>query len=232
MGRAFKLWADFYPENKILYQVGYSGDMQWIYPMDGSVVQSRGIKLAEAASANPGQEIAIAWVNFTYNDPLTFGDITSPSTASKAGQINRMLASLSSAGGVTGDNLPGQRFDGARTAENGGTGATYTDAMLVARLRELVDSLPDGETGPNELAGGSLTQWNERVARLKEVEPMALDIRIDAVLSAGELRPSRDLERVKALYETYERFDDARKAATGKAEDLLAACEALGIISK
>jgi hypothetical protein len=229
MGRAFKLWADFYPDNKILYQVGYSGDMQWIYPMDGDIVRTMGIKLAEAASAGPDQEIAIAWVNFTYNDPLTFGDITSPSVASKAGQIHAMLASLSSTGSVTGENLPGQRFDGARTADKGGTGATYTDAMLVARLRELVDSLPDGEAGPNELSGGSLTQWNERVARLKEVEPMALDIRIEAVLSAGEAKPLRDRERVQALYEAYERFDDAQKAVTGKADELLAACEALGI---
>ncbi|MDR1687531.1 MAG: hypothetical protein LBS21_02835 [Clostridiales bacterium] len=163
-GREFKRFADFYPDNKVVFQIGYDGDRQWIYAMDDPIIKSLSVKLAEATAENVNQEISIAWVNFTYNDPLTFGDITAPEEISKVWEIRHMLGYLEQ------DQLVGRRFDGDRSLENGGTGLTSTDAKLIKRLRELVDSLPDGEEGPNGLSESDLPRWREAIERLKEIE--------------------------------------------------------------
>ena len=128
----FKRFADAFPDNDVLYQIGYASDESWFYTMDDPVVLSLGQRLSEVTKQNCG----IIWVDFTIKDPKTF-----PFTQSSEDRIksaNRLLGCLNpdeEEGGLVGKRLAGVSSDPALPR----------DAVFVEKVREIIDSLTDEE---------------------------------------------------------------------------------------
>lgn len=68
---AFKLFADHFYPNTVLFQIGYRSDRHWWSLLTPPVVQTLGERLAEQTRQGCG----IIWVDFTLRDALVFGDI-------------------------------------------------------------------------------------------------------------------------------------------------------------
>ena len=151
--REFKDFADHFYPNEVLYQIGYRGDAMWYYTLDQPVIKNLSERLAEVTR----QKLGITWVDFSIKDPLTFPELFK-TDEEVARSINTVIGYLRNSD----NNMVGKRF--------GADEATLTDAMYVARLREVLDSLTDAQRD-------LLNQ--EYVTILTNLEPKAIDIRIE-----------------------------------------------------
>lgn len=191
----FKVFADFFYPNDVLYQIGYRKDAMWYYPLDKPVIKSLSERLAEATR----QKAGITWVDFTVKDPLTFPALFK-SDQEAADAVNTLVGYLRS----TGSNMVGKRF-----AANG---ATLTDAMYVARLREVVNSLTEAQRA----------LLNESyLANLINLEPKAIDIRI-AHLDTGNLQ-IKDKAKAAGIRAAYSALTAEQKAQVTNLQKLVAA---------
>lgn len=129
----FKRFADAFPENEVLYQIGYCPDATWYNTLADPVVRSLGLRLAEVTKQNCG----IIWVDFSIKYPMTFPQTMTAEDKTKA--VNKLLAYLdpSEDGG---DNIIGRRLAGVSP-----DAATARDPLYVAKMREIVDALTDEE---------------------------------------------------------------------------------------
>ncbi|WP_262430551.1 hypothetical protein [Paratissierella segnis] len=203
-GREFKLFADYYPDNDVIYQIGYQADRQWYYAFEDPVIKSFGIKLAEIS--NPKQNIGIAWVNFSFKDPLTFPWLMT--STEEVNVVNNLLKYLTETGS---NNVVGQRFDGDRSVVSGGNGATLSDAIFVKRVRDLVNELTPEQRGELD---------PELIDRLEMIEPVAIDIRIRYLNDADKLG-IKDYDTVKEIYDIYQALTDSQKGKVKDADKLL-----------
>ncbi len=201
-GSQFRLFADFYPENEIVLQIGYQPDRQWFYNFDDPIIKSFAVKLAE--NMNPNQDIGIAWVNFSIKDPLTFPQMLK-TDAEKASAVNGLLNYLSATGT---NNIVGRRLTGDRQP------AVLGDALYVTRMRALYDALTEDQKA-------RLTA--SRVTRLLAVEPVALDVRIDLQIPAIEDLREKDVATIYTVWDIYQALTEDQKAAVQNIEKLLAA---------
>lgn len=127
----FKRFADAFPENEVLYQIGYRPDAMWYYTMEEPVVQSLGLRLAEVTKQNCG----IIWVDFTIKDPMTFPQTMSDEEL--VDTINELLGYLSP------DEEGDGNLIGRRLAGTGADAAAERDPKYVDRMREIVDALSE-----------------------------------------------------------------------------------------
>ena len=146
----FKRFADAFPDNDVLYQIGYAVDETWFYTMEDPVVLSLGQRLAEVT----GQNCGIIWVDFTIKDPMTFP--WTMSTEDKVKAVNRLLRYLNpeEGGGAVGTRLSGVSSDPA----------TARDFIFVKKVREIVDSLTEEELGMLDPERLGYLEWAESVA--------------------------------------------------------------------
>lgn len=146
----FKRFADAFPDNDVLYQIGYAADETWFYTMEDPVVLSLGQRLAEVT----GQNCGIIWVDFTIKDPMTFPWTMSSEDKVKA--VNRLLRYLNpeEGGGAVGTRLSGVSSDPA----------TARDFIFVKKVREIVDSLTEEELGMLDSERLGYLEWAESVA--------------------------------------------------------------------
>lgn len=214
-GREFKLFADYYPDNDVIYQIGYQPDREWYYAFDDPIIKSFGIKMGEVT--NPNQNVGIAWVNFSLKDPLTFPSLMNPTEAASA--VNGLLNYLISTKNPT-NNLVGRRFDGNRSVDNDGGGATLSDAIYIKRMRDLVNALTDEQRAMLTPA---------RVTRLEELEPKAVDIRIGYLPDVDHLG-MKDYNTVKEIYDTYGALSPTQKGLVSKAQQLTQSMELLNTL--
>lgn len=131
----FKRFADAFPENEVLYQIGYRADAMWYYAMEDPVVRSLGLRLAEVT----GQNCGIIWVDFTIKDPLTF-----PQTMTVDEKIDTMdeLLGYLDPSEEGEDNILGRRLAGVSSDE-----ATERDALYVEKISSLIEEMPEEERG-------------------------------------------------------------------------------------
>lgn len=146
----FKRFADAFPDNDVLYQIGYAVDETWFYTMEDPVVLSLGQRLAEVT----GQNCGIIWVDFTIKDPMTFP--WTMSTEDKVKAVNRLLRYLDpeEGGGAVGTRLSGVSSDPA----------AVRDFIFVKKVREIVDSLTEEELGMLDPERLGYLEWAESVA--------------------------------------------------------------------
>ena len=146
----FQRFADAFPDNDVLYQIGYAVDETWFYTMEDPVVLSLGQRLAEVT----GQNCGIIWVDFTIKDPMTFPWTMSSEDKVKA--VNRLLRYLNpeEGGGAVGTRLSGVSSDPA----------TARDFIFVKKVREIVDSLTEEELGMLDSERLGYLEWAESVA--------------------------------------------------------------------
>ena len=146
----FKRFADAFPDNDVLYQIGYAVDETWFYTMEDPVVLSLGQRLAEVT----GQNCGIIWVDFTIKDPMTFP--WTMSTEDKVKAVNRLLRYLDpeEGGGAVGTRLSGVSSDPAAAR----------DFIFVKKVREIVDSLTEEELGMLDPERLGYLEWAESVA--------------------------------------------------------------------
>lgn len=146
----FKRFADAFPDNDVLYQIGYAADETWFYTMDDPVVLSLGQRLAEVT----GQNCGIIWVDFTIKDPMTFPWTMSSEDKVKA--VNKLLRTLNPAedgGGLVGRRLAGVSSDPAAPR----------DVIYVQRVREIVDSMTEEERGMLDEERLGFLEWAETI---------------------------------------------------------------------
>ncbi|WP_166742696.1 S-layer homology domain-containing protein, partial [Paenibacillus castaneae] len=191
----FKAFADFFYPNDVLYQIGYRPDAMWYYTLDEPVIKTLSERLAEVTR----QKIGIAWVDFTIKDPLTFPALFK-TDAERVSAVNTLVGYLRN----NGNNMVGKRF--------GADAATLTDAMFVAKLREVVNSLTDAQR--SALNTSYLTN-------LINLEPKAIDIRI-ANLDVAKLK-IKDKKKVADIRAAYIALTDVQKAQVTKLDSLVAA---------
>ena len=144
----FKRFADAFPDNDVLYQIGYESDATWYYTMEDPVVQSLGQRLAEVT----GQNCGIIWVDFTIKNPLTFP--WTMSSEEKADAVNTLLEYLNPDEGPVGMRLAGNSTDPA----------VPRDFIYVKKVREIVDSLTAEEQEMLEAEGLDCLEWAENLA--------------------------------------------------------------------
>lgn len=219
-GPEFKLFADYYPDNDVIYQIGYQPDREWYYAFEDPIIKSFGIKMGEVT--NPKQNVGIAWVNFSLKDPLTFPSLMTTTEAAIA--VNGLLNYL----GTTGtNNLVGRRFDGNRSGEKGGGGATLSDAIYIQRMRDLVNALTDEQKAM--LTPAQLTQLQQGITRLEVLEPKAVDIRIGYLPEVSHLG-MKDYNTIKEIYDIYEALAPSQKALVSGASRLAQSMELLNTL--
>lgn len=129
----FKRFADAFPENEVLYQIGYGPDATWYNTLEDPVVRSLGLRLAEVTKQNCG----IIWVDFSIKYPMTF-----PQTMTETDQtdaVNTMLSYLNPSEDGN-DNIIGRRLAGVSP-----DAATARDLIYVEKMREIVDALSEEE---------------------------------------------------------------------------------------
>ena len=170
----FKKFSECFPNNEVIYQIGYHPDAMWYDTLEDPVIKSLGTRLAEVTKQNCG----IAWVDFTLKDPLTFPQVMKDGDMVKA--IKTRTDYLNPNGE---ENMIGKRFAASK--------ASYSDAMYVDRLRSLIDKLTKTERG--KLNQKSLTY-------LSNVEAKAIDIRIKNL--PAELR-KKDKDTVTGIRKAY-----------------------------
>lgn len=127
----FKRFADAFPENEVLYQIGYRPDATWYNTLEDPVIRSLGLRLAEVTKQNCG----IIWVDFTIKYPMTF-----PQTMTEEDEINainKLLAYLNPSEDG-GSNIIGKRLAGVSS-----DAATARDPLYVEKMRKMVDALPE-----------------------------------------------------------------------------------------
>lgn len=123
----FKVFADTFAPNDVIYQIGYKPDRMWYYTLEDPVIQSLGEKLAEATSQNCG----IVWVDFTLKDPLTFPQLLTEEE--KLASIKELISYFKDGG----SNMVGIRF--AADEETG------RDKLFVKRVETLINDLNEEE---------------------------------------------------------------------------------------
>lgn len=143
----FKRFADAFPENDVLYQIGYASDATWYYTMGDPVVLSLGQRLAEVTKQNCG----IIWVDFTIKDPMTFPWLMTSEERVKA--VNTLLRYLNPKSGLVGKRLSGVSSDAA----------VPRDFIFIQKVREIVDSLTEEERGMLDPERLSYLEWAETV---------------------------------------------------------------------
>lgn len=172
----FKVFADFFYPNDVLYQIGYARDAMWYYPLDTPVIQSLGERLAEVTK----QKIGITWVDFTIKDPLTFPGLFK-TDKERTDSVNKLLGYLDNSG----SNMVGKRFASPE-------GGTLTDAMFVARVREVVDSLTGSQKEALKAKG---------MTNLLNLESKAIDIRLTNLNTAAlKLKDEANIAGIRAAY--------------------------------
>ncbi|MDO5344348.1 MAG: DUF4179 domain-containing protein [Lachnospiraceae bacterium] len=129
----FKRFADAFPENEVLYQIGYTADAAWYNTLEDPVVRSLGLRLAEVTKQNCG----IIWVDFSIKYPMTFPQTMTKDDKTNA--INELLSYLNPSENG-GDNIIGRRLAGVST-----DAATARDPLYVEKMREMVDALSEEE---------------------------------------------------------------------------------------
>lgn len=125
----FKRFADAFPENEVLYQIGYASDATWYYTMGDPVVLSLGQRLAEVTKQNCG----IIWVDFTLKDPMTFPWLMTQEERVKA--VNTLLRYLNPKSGLVGKRLSGASSDAV----------VPRDFIFIQMVSEIVDGLTEEE---------------------------------------------------------------------------------------
>lgn len=143
----FKRFADAFPENEVLYQIGYASDATWYYTMGDPVVLSLGRRLAEVTKQNCG----IIWVDFTIKDPMTFPWLMTQEERVKA--VNTLLRYLNPESGLVGTRLSGVSSDAA----------VPRDFIFVQKVREIVDGLTEEERDMLHAERLSYLEWAETV---------------------------------------------------------------------
>lgn len=128
----FKRFADAFPDNDVLYQIGYASDESWFYTMEDPVALSLGQRLAEVT----GQNCGIIWVDFTIKDPKTFP--WTMSSEDKVDAVNGLLDHLNPS--EDSDGLVGRRLAGASS-----DAAVPRDYIYVEKVREIVDGMTEEE---------------------------------------------------------------------------------------
>jgi len=202
----YRQFAEYFYPNDIIYQVGYRPDLMWYAPLDEPVIKSFGMKLAEITPLD--QKMGIAWVDFSLKFPNTFPDVLSD--VQMASGTNLLLGFLQN----TGNNWLGRRLHHAE----GYNPPTLTDALYVARMRQIINNLTSNQR--EELL--KINGIQARLDLLATLEPEALDIRIANLPPANELR-KKDAAEVDALRKIYHGLTDAQKAAVTKIKQLIAA---------
>ncbi|MBS4201977.1 hypothetical protein KHA93_20430 [Bacillus sp. FJAT-49732] len=200
----FKAWADYFYPNEVLYQIGYRPDAMWYYPLEKPVIKDLGERLAEVTRQNLG----IAWVDFTIKDPLTFPALFK-ADSEVVTAVNTLVGYLRS----TGNNMVGRRFAAGE--------GTLTDALYVAEIRKVVNSLTDSQRN-------ALNQ--SYLENLINLEPKAVDIRINN-LDITKLQV-KDKAKVADIRATYTALTVAQKAQVTQLSHLEAAEKALAAIKE
>ncbi len=144
----FKRFADAFPDNDVLYQIGYESDATWYYTMEDPVVQSLGQRLAEVT----GQNCGIIWVDFTIKNPLTFP--WTMSSEEKVDAVNMLIEYLN----------PDEGLVGMRLAGNSADPAVSRDFIYVKKVREIVDSLTAEEQEMLDTERLGYLEWAETLA--------------------------------------------------------------------
>ena len=186
----FREFAKTFAGNEVLYQIGYGPDRMWYYTLDEPVIQSLGERLAEVTDQNCG----IIWVDFSLKDPMTF-----PELMSREEQLDALKELIGYFRNADSD-MVGKRFAAGE--------ATYTDAMFVKRINQLVDEL--SEEDRTSLRSSFVTEEEkEALAGYEDVQAKAIDIRIAAL--PDPLR-EKDEPIVQEIRNDYDRLTEAQKA--------------------
>ena len=143
----FKRFADAFPDNDVLYQIGYASDATWYYTMGDPVVLSLGQRLAEVTKQNCG----IIWVDFTIKDPMTFPWLMTSEERVKA--VNTLLRYLNPKSGLVGKRLAGISSDVA----------VPRDFIFIQMVREIVDGLTEEERDMLDPERLACLEWAETV---------------------------------------------------------------------
>ncbi len=143
----FKRFADAFPDNDVLYQIGYASDATWYYTMGDPVVLSLGQRLAEVTKQNCG----IIWVDFTIKDPMTFPWLMTSEERVKA--VNTLLRNLNPKSGLVGKRLAGISSDAA----------VPRDFIFIQMVREIVDGLTEEERDMLDPERLACLEWAETV---------------------------------------------------------------------
>ena len=204
----YREFAEYFYPNDVIYQVGYRPDAMWFAPLDEPSIKSYGVKLAEITP--PDQKMGIAWVDFSMKLPIAFPDVLNDYQI--ANGLNQLLTYLTNSG----NNWVGRRLGGAA----GYNAPTMTDAMFVARMRQLVNELTENQMV--ELL--KLSNIQTRLNLLTSLEPKALDIRISNLPTVDALK-RKDAAEIAELRAVYGKFTDAQKEAVTKLSVLDAAEE-------
>lgn len=186
----FKDFADFFKTNDVIYQIGYAPDRMWYYTLDDSVIQSLGIKLAEATSQNCG----IVWVDFTLKDPLTFPQLLTPETKLKS--LKTLVGYFRNAS----SNMVGKRFSSGQ--------ATYHDALFVKRITSLIEQLSEAE---QKSFWALFTSDNDKkaVEGYQDSQARAIDIRI---LNLSKPLREKDILIVQEIEKDFNKLTELQKA--------------------
>ncbi|MCJ8006446.1 hypothetical protein ACFFF5_03020 [Lederbergia wuyishanensis] len=188
----FKAWADHFYPNEVLYQIGYSPDATWYYAEDTPIIQKLGEGLAEVTR----QKLGIAWVDFTIKDPMTFPDLFK-SDSELVGSVNSALRYLLD----TPFSRVGTRFNNNK--------ATVTDALYIARLREIINLLTDDQHS-------QLNQ--EYISTLMQFETKAIETRIENLYS-NNLK-LKDKEKIALVRSAYSALTEEQKSKISNIEKL------------
>lgn len=143
----FKRFADAFPNNDVLYQIGYEADATWYYTMEDPVVLSLGQRLAEVT----GQNCGIIWVDFTIKNPKTFP--WTMTSEEKVNVVNKLLRYLN----------PDKGQVGMRLAGNSSDPATSRDFIYVQEVRKIVDGMTEEERGMLDEERLGFLEWAETV---------------------------------------------------------------------
>lgn len=186
----FREFAKTFAGNEVLYQIGYGPDRMWYYTLDEPVIQSLGERLAEVTDQNRG----IIWVDFSLKGPMTF-----PELMSREEQLDALKELIGYFRNADSD-MVGKRFAAGE--------ATYTDAMFVKRINQLVDEL--SEEDRTSLRSSFVTEEEkEALAGYEDAQAKAIGIRIAAL--PDSLR-EKDEPIVQEIRNDYDRLTDAQKA--------------------
>ncbi|MCL1810233.1 MAG: hypothetical protein FWG42_10790, partial [Clostridiales bacterium] len=217
-------WSVYFYPNRVLYQFGYTGDRHWMGALPMPYVGMQNMPYQQHMASNIAwqapldQNIGIAWVNFNFTGFTGFPGIFQITAANLGGQVNTALGLLAQSG----DNMIGQRFTNPNAATLYGGGPVINDAMYVKRMREMV-----GEADAKGWTGISAANRS----RLELLEPLAIDVRINALPTLKKMKHGNRFT-VDTLLADYNALTDAQKAQVKGADALFAAkarVDALGV---
>ena len=217
-------WSTYFYPNDVTYQFGYTGDRHWMGAMDmpfeglEKTPYPQVMSSLVAWQAPLDQNVGIAWVDFNLRGFTGFPEVFNTTASALGGQVNTALGLLAQSG----SNWVGQRFTNPNAATLYGGGPVISDAMYVKRMREMVN-----EADAKGWTGISAANRN----RLELLEPLAIDVRINALPTLKKMKHGNRFT-VDTLLADYNALTDAQKAQVKGADALFAAkarVDALGV---